>query len=361
MMFFLGACLTQVAIPRSVWAQAVKGTPTWQEIAAKASKENQVVVLGSHDPTVRRSLAERFSKAFGGRHGISLQYQVGKFDTLVQRIEAELTSGRGTFDVAIGGGGENFLHLVEPLAPRLLLSEVTDVSKWKEKTFKWLDKENRNVFQISEWAIGGVFVNTSQIDPASITSWNDLLKPQFKGKITTSDPIGTGAGRLIAAYLLYKFGEDFVRKLYLDQQVVLTRAYPQIAEWIARGKHPIGLSPPVRDIERFKAEGIPIKALILPDGPGLIQAGTGTVYIVKGAPHPNAATFFVNWLLTKEGQEAFSQPMGYPSRRIDVSTNHVPEAIIPKAGLDYIDGDSSEWLHNKRPALERRVAELLGR
>jgi ABC-type Fe3+ transport system substrate-binding protein len=235
------------------------------------------------------------------------------------------------------------------------------MSKWKEKAFKWVDRDNRHVFQMSEWAIGGLFVNTSQVDPASITSWKDLLKPQFKGKITAADPVGTGAGRTMASYLLFKFGEDFLRKLYIDQQMTLTRNYQQVAEWIARGKHPIGLPPAVADIERFRAEGIPIKTLTMPDGPGLIMNGTGTVYIVKGAPHQNAATFFVNWLLTKEGQEAFVKPMAYPSRRVDVSSDHVPEAIIPKPGFEYIDADSSDWLYKKRPALDKRVVELLGR
>lgn len=344
------------------WAQDRSTTAkAWQDVAAKASKEKQVVVLGPHDPGVRKSLPEKFSKAFGGQHGITLQYQVGKFDTLVPRIEAELASGRTTIDVAIGGSGHDFQHVIEPMPSRLLLPEVTDMSKWKEKTFKWVDRDNRHVFQMSEWAIGGLFVNTSQVDPASITSWKDLLKPQFKGKITAADPVGTGAGRTMASYLLFKFGEDFLRKLYIDQQMTLTRNYQQVAEWIARGKHPIGLPPAVADIERFRAEGIPIKTLTMPDGPGLIMNGTGTVYIVKGAPHQNAATFFVNWLLTKEGQEAFVKPMAYPSRRVDVSSDHVPEAIMPKPGFEYIDADSPDWLYKKRPALDKRVVELLGR
>ncbi len=36
-------------------------------------------------------------------------------------------------------------------------------------------------------------------------------------------------------------------------------------------------------------------------------------------PHPNARKLFVNWLLSKEGQEIFSHEVGLPSSRKDIS------------------------------------------
>ncbi|PYJ68080.1 MAG: hypothetical protein DME76_13480, partial [Verrucomicrobia bacterium] len=41
---------------------------------------------------------------------------------------------------------------------------------------------------------------------------------------------------------------------------------------------------------------------------------------LKKAPHPNAAKVYVNWLLSREGQEVFSNAMGQPTRRLDVDT-----------------------------------------
>jgi len=38
------------------------------------------------------------------------------------------------------------------------------------------------------------------------------------------------------------------------------------------------------------------------------------------APHPNAAKVFINWLLSREGQEVFSRAMGQPTRRLEVDT-----------------------------------------
>src|SRR6185369_8321085 len=56
------------------------------------------------------------------------------------------------------------------------------------------------------------------------------------------------------------------------------------------------------------------------------------------APHPNAATVFLNWFLTRPGQEAFHRPHLYPSLRTDVPREYVPEYILPKPQLEYVAG-----------------------
>jgi ABC-type Fe3+ transport system substrate-binding protein len=53
--------------------------------------------------------------------------------------------------------------------------------------------------------------------------------------------------------------------------------------------------------------------------------GSGVVTIVKNPPHANAAKIFVNWLLSKEGQELYGKAMTQGSRRLDVSTAWLKE------------------------------------
>jgi ABC-type Fe3+ transport system substrate-binding protein len=40
--------------------------------------------------------------------------------------------------------------------------------------------------------------------------------------------------------------------------------------------------------------------------------------IIKNHPHPNATKVFVNWLLSKEGQEVWTKEVSQPTRRWDV-------------------------------------------
>jgi ABC-type Fe3+ transport system substrate-binding protein len=46
--------------------------------------------------------------------------------------------------------------------------------------------------------------------------------------------------------------------------------------------------------------------------------------LMNRAPHPNAARVFANWLLTKNGQTAYSTGMFHATRRLDVPTDHLP-------------------------------------
>ncbi|MGH7826940.1 MAG: hypothetical protein ACREQ7_17435, partial [Candidatus Binatia bacterium] len=59
---------------------------------------------------------------------------------------------------------------------------------------------------------------------------------------------------------------------------------------------------------------------------------------INRAAHPNASKVFLNWLLRKDGQTAFCRGMGYVSRRMDVSTDHVPTYWVPKPGVKYWPG-----------------------
>jgi ABC-type glycerol-3-phosphate transport system substrate-binding protein len=53
--------------------------------------------------------------------------------------------------------------------------------------------------------------------------------------------------------------------------------------------------------------------------------GSGVVTVVKNPPHPNAAKVFVNWLLSKDGQETYGKAMTQGTRRLDVSTAWLKE------------------------------------
>jgi ABC-type Fe3+ transport system substrate-binding protein len=79
-------------------------------------------------------------------------------------------------------------------------------------------------------------------------------------------------------------------------------------------------------------------------------------------PHPNAATLFLNWVTSKDGQEVVSRALLEPSRRVDVPTSLVPEYVLPQPGVKYdIDQYSEEWQREVAPKLEERLQKALGK
>jgi len=158
----------------------------------------------------------------------------------------------------------------------------------------------------------------------------------------------------------YLFGDQFLQDLYAGQQVVLTADYRQLAEWVARGNYPVGLSLVQASVEPLRAAGLPLERVFPDDGPGSTLGGFSVVMKIKGSPNPNAAVLFINWYLSKEGQSIWEREMLETSLRTDLPHN-VPDYIIPKPGVQYVDVYDPEFYFGHRLAAEAKVAEILGR
>lgn len=345
----------------AVPAEAASG-PGWEEVVAKAKQEGKVTVLGPSTPGIRPSLIGAFQKAFPG---VALEYQTGVISPLIPRLRAEMSAGKATIDVVLTGSSSimRSKDIFDDVAARLLLREAIDPEKWRStlgKGLKWNDEEKKYALQTSEWVSGYILVNSKLANPASVTSWRGLLDPKWKGKIASHDPRGSGAGQAVASYLLEKLGKNYIVELYKGQSVALTRSYTQVADWLAQGKYAIGIAQTADRIEQLRQEGIALSAYSLPDAPGQLSGGFSVIGIVKNSANPNAATAFLNWFLTRQGQEAFQRPHLYPSLRVDVPSDYVPDYTIPKPGVEYVDTYGEDFLA-KRDELAKQVQELLGR
>jgi iron(III) transport system substrate-binding protein len=336
-------------------------TERWQDVIGKAKKEGKVVLLGPPVAEVRPSIIQAFQKEFPE---IALDYQPGSLGPLTAKLRAESAQKKTSFDVVVGGTSVlRSKDLFDPMNTKLMLPEAIRPEAWrstKGKGLKWVDHEKQFALQTSEWVFGYVLVNSKLVEAASLTTWQDLLKPQWKEKIAFFDPRGSGAGEEVASYLLVKFGEKFILDLVKGQNVGLTRSYSQIADWLAQGKYAVGIAQVPDRIEALRKEGVPLRAYSLSDAPGTLTGGFSVVSMFKNAPNPNAATVFINWILTKAGQEALMRPQLYPSLRSDVPTDYVPQYTVPQAGLDYLDTYTEEF-QTKREQVAKQVRELLGR
>src|SRR6185503_5944743 len=182
------------------------------------------------------------------------------------------------------------------------------------------------------------FYNSNLVKPGELTTWKDLLKPQFKGKIVIYDPRAGGPGQQAAAYLASDLGMDYVKALYVGQSPVFSVDSRQMVEWLARGVHLVALGVLAPDYLAFRDAGIKhIVPLSMKDGPGTVSGGFSVILLPKKAPHPNAQTVFLNWFVSQPGQEVFARAWNAPSRRTDVKIDSIPEYIVPKAGVKYQD------------------------
>ncbi|HLG70699.1 MAG TPA: ABC transporter substrate-binding protein [Chloroflexota bacterium] len=332
---------------------------SWEDLVAAAKKEGTVnVALPAGLPGV----GDVFAKAFGDQYGIKFQYTTEQ--TPQPRIEQEEAANKVTTDVLISGASE-FLTLYKenylaPLKPILLKPDVADPSKWADGKLLWADKPQQYMLMTSEWVHIDLMVNSDIVKPDSITSWKDLLKPEFKDKMVAQQ-YAVGAGGATARMLLENFGPDFVKSIYKDQNTLVTRDARQVVQEMANGSHPVGLAILPNQAETFIKQGIHLVRVFPPDGRLNVSGGSGMPKMVKNAPHPNAAAVFINWFSSQEGQTAYAKQSLEASRRVDVNVPEVPDYTKPKPGYDYRNQYDEDYYVNTSPKMLKELEDLLGR
>jgi ABC-type Fe3+ transport system substrate-binding protein len=338
-----------------------KGEQEWNEILAAARKEGKVVVMGSPDPVMRNEVIPKFTARFK----ISVEFVAGRSSEIVARLRNERAAGIYSIDVFLSGPDTtaNTLYgekMIDPLKPLLALPEVVDGSKWKKGKVWFADPEERYVVRPFSSVASLLFINTDSVRPREIRSVRDLLTPKWRGKISAEDPTTTGAGANLAAQFYNQLGEDFVKRLYVDQKVVRTRDRRQMSDWLARGTQPICLNCREDDVRSLQKDGFKLVEIFeLADFPGIINGSPWMLTVANKAPDPRAAQVFANWILAKEGLETYARGYGSATLRVDINESYLQPAIVPKPGGRYFDDTDWKWIITGRRENREKVWQLL--
>ncbi len=344
----LAAC-GQTAAPSSP-SGSTSGAADWQKQwdswVAGAKKEGKLVLASGPSPEARTKIPEAFRKQFG----IDVEYLGGPTSDLANRLRSEQAANQFTVDVSLSGSDSSYLvlfgeHLTEPIRPHLIHPEVLDPNAWTVGKVWFMDPEEKFIVRASSYLNQPVVINTEFVKPDEIKAWKDLLKPEYKGKMATYDPVKAGSGSQTSAYLYNTLGADFVKALYVDQNTAITGDYRQLSDWLARGTYPIVIAGRNEDNERLKKDGFKLHEYTsFPDASGYISAGFGLLNLFKNPPHPNAAKLFLNWILMKDGQIAWNSTQKTVSIRKDVDNSWADPQIVPKPGVNYFDVYSWEYV-----------------
>jgi ABC-type Fe3+ transport system substrate-binding protein len=301
------------------------------------------------------------SEGFKRDTGIDVEFLGIVGAPLFQRMSREYKAGNVTLDVVFSGAVTMPLQdYMEPLRPKLILPGVTDSKNWIDGKLKFADNADKFIFYPAEAVFGWPLINTDLVKPGTIKTFDDLLKPEFKGKIAIYDPRVPGPGVATSVFIADALGLDFVKKLYIDQQPKFSRDARQLVEWVARGIHPIAVGVSNNEIETFKSNGIKnIDIIEMPNAPLRITASFYP-HVPKKAPHPNAALVFMNWYASKPGQEINSREQVMYSRRTDVVIPGQPASIRPKPGVYYNDQYAEDFVLSKRDKLIEEVRKIVG-
>ncbi len=343
-------------------AQTADWKQSWDELLAAARKEGKVVVSGPPSQELRQALPA----AFKNRFGVTVEYIGGRGNDAATRLRAERAAGISTVDLMLAGSQTmaTILYreqMLDPLRPALFLPEVIDGSKWQTGNLWFSDPEQLYVLRLCNTLTSTLAINTHGLKPEDLHSMRDLLDPRWKGKISLQDPTLPGSGSNQAAQLYLQFGEDFVRRLFIDQKPAISRDTRQMTDWLVRGTYPISFGAVDGEVEHLNKEGWPVLPVYsLSDWPGTTTAGFGQIALLGHAPHPNAAKLFANWIASKEGSEIFARALNVVPARNDIDAqSFLPPELIPRPGVSYFDTYDWQFTVTTKEEVRLRMKELL--
>ena len=329
---------SRAADPRAAWQIE------WDKTVEAAKKEGKIVAAIPNSADARKNIGEAFTKRFPG---IELEMSNARGPSNASKIAAEHAAGVRYFDLLISGTSTPFnllnAGILDPIEPLFILPEVKDPKLWFGGHV-WLDIVKRHVYGFQAFRSDNFWHNTALFNADEVRSLDDLLQAKWKGKIGYLDPRSGGGGSATWAFLLKIKGEEWLRK-FAAQDFVLSRDQRQLADMLAKGKVPFTIGLSYYTFAPFLKAGLPIKPMPdLKEG-SYTSCGSGALTVVKNSPHPNATKVFVNWLLSREGQEIYSKAMGQATRRLDVDTKPLAE-IGSRASKDFQTVEDSNRLEN---------------
>lgn len=344
------------AVPASSFAQATAKEAweeKWENLVKAAQKEGKIVIYTSEGTDTRTALSQNFKK----KYGIDVEMVTGRSPELMAKLTNERRAGLYIVDAFVSGI-DNMINTLKPLAlidllePEFMLPELVDplqIEKlWFEGRLAFVDRATRTILSFAGYVTVPFAINTELVKPGEIKSYKDLLQPKWKGKISINDPTLPGAGgKWFGIALWAKFvDQDYMRSLARQEPAALTDTRLQV-DWLAKGKYPLAIAPKTGVFTDYVKARAPVQHLPAPVEGAYLSSGGGNISLLKDRPHPHAAKLYLNWLLSHEGQTAFSLNSGRQSLRLDVTTEHISPEQMRQPGTKYIRGDDEGYFHEQ--------------
>lgn len=316
----------------------------WGQVVAAARKEGEVIVWSQAGEERRRFLKDAFEK---DNPGITVRlFQAASSSQRDSRFIQERKAGIFKADVFVGGGASATARLlpeklIRPMKP-LLRAETLDPKRWLTKEAPWMDLAKEHIIVSDVLAYPAATVHKSVTD---LTTYEQLLEPRFDGKIVMPDPRKSGSGFSFTVHAYHEplLGGDYLRRFFARNRVVFVQDDRQNAEWVDSGRALVGIN--IRPTETEALQKIGGSLRIVGDltskgekiGNSLGSDGAIFVPAIDPLPNPNAARVYLNWFLSKPGQQALVDIIGIGSNHAEVDQSRVSRWAKPRPGVRYLN------------------------
>jgi iron(III) transport system substrate-binding protein len=337
LILLLGFCSITWSLNSMAQSSQLSGQGEWDKTLELAKKEGRVVVSITTSAELRAAIEKHFEKRFG----VDVEPVVGRAPNVIRKMIEESKGGVRYVDVHVGGSESIITGLLpegilEPIEPLMLLPEVKDTKQWWGGHV-WADNAKKFVYSSLAHQSESLWYNPQVVRLEEVRSYDDFLDEKWQNKIGLLDPRTPGSGASLWSYIREIKGEEYLKRL-VAQKLIINRDQRLLAESLARGKISFVMGLGYYSYAPFLKAGLPVQPLPTLKEGTYISGGSGHLVALKNPPHSNAAKLFINWFLSKEGQDLYSRALGQGTRRLDVDTKWLREiGIIAAKDIVTID------------------------
>ncbi len=323
-------CAAALTVAGIAQAQSPTGYPAeYGKLIDAAKKEGKVVIYSTTDAVSANPLVKDFEALYPG---VKVEYTDLNSTELYNRFIAEAAANNGTADLMWSSAMDLQVKLVaDGQAAAYASPEIKSLPKWAV----WKDAAYGTTYEPIAIVYNKRLVPAGDV-PKDHTELLKLLesKPDaYKGKITAYDPERSGVGYLFfnediknfpGAWDLFKAMGKSGAKFYTSAGAMMER--------VTSGEHTIAYGV-FGSYALSRAKKDPNLGIVLPADYTMVTSRVA--FISKHAKNPNAGKLFLDYLLSKRGQDIVANKSDLYSLRSDIegeaTLKRVTELIGDKA------------------------------
>jgi len=294
LLFTLCSLLVVCCQPAIAWSQSAPNP----KVVEGAKKEGEIIWYTTMTLDQSKMVVDRFQTKYPFIKPSLFRTGGGP---LLNKIFTEARGGLHAWDVAVGRG-----EMVLPLIERKL------IVPYRSPETKMIDEDlvdNEGywtAYYVNTYVLGW---NTKLVKKEDVPkTYEALLNPKWKGQISVDTEAYGMLQGLIGLWGREKAVAYFKRLAALDP--VPKRGNTERVQLAVAGEYPLILAYN-QTIQRLTSRGAPIDWL--PLEPAVVQVNP--VMLAAKAPHPNSGRLFIDFILSKEGQQMLSGFQRIPVRK----------------------------------------------
>lgn len=285
-------------------AAAISVAPAFSQsssLVEAGKKEGKAVAYGSLESDSATAVFEAFKK----KTGITVDYWRASATKVMDRALSEYRAGRPLYDIVLTND-----------SPMQIMFKEGIFAKYESPAAKGFTKESidPNLGPRYRNVVIGVVYNKSVLSAAEAPKTiEDLVKPQYRGKIVMPDPTQHTTTTQWVASLDKLMGKEksdkFIRNLAAQKPILVESLLPA-AERVATGETPIAITY-IKFVQIYGQQGAPLDYLRL----GKFMGDGHYLALGNKAPHPNAGKALIDYFLGPESMSALAKLGEFVNRK----------------------------------------------